>query len=69
MVTKVEIAKNQYDQDAKTADKKRFDLGTDDERYNRLAPTIGVSDPLDFTKGTGIKRLKINKLGFDVETE
>jgi len=69
VICQLENAKNKYDQDSKSADKKKFDTLSDEERFGRLAPILGASDPVVFVLGSGINRLKINKLGYDVEVD
>lgn len=68
IISKVEAAKNQFDTEADTEDRKRFDTATNEDRYSILSSLLGERDAIRFLAGSGIKTLKINKLGDDVET-
>jgi len=69
IICDIEMGKGRFDQDAPIKDKRKFDNGSDAERFNKIAPLIGVSDPVIYTSGSGINRIKVNKLGEDVTVE
>lgn len=66
---KIEAAKNSYDSTANTQARSKFDGSNDQSRFELLAPLMGAEDPVAFVRGTGITKLKINRLGEDVEVE
>ena len=68
IVCLVENAKDKFDQDSKVSEKRSFDSIDETQRFEKLQPTLGVTDPLAFFKNTGIVHIKVNKLGLDVET-
>jgi hypothetical protein len=69
ILTRLEIAKNLFDSESKTIEKRKFDDASDEERFDKLSPKLGESDSIKFIEGSGIKLMKINKLGNDVEVE
>lgn len=69
VVSKLEGAKNNYDSTANEQARTKFDGSSDETRFELLAPLIGADDPIGFVRGSGISRLKINRLGENVEVE
>jgi hypothetical protein len=69
IVSKIEAAKNSYDSTANIQARGKFDGSNDQSRFELLAPLMGAEDPVAFVRGTGITKLKINRLGEDVEIE
>lgn len=69
ILTRLEIAKSTLDSDSKPIERRKFDDASDEERFDKLASKLGESDSMKFIEGSGITRMKINKLGTDVEIE
>lgn len=69
VLSKLESAKNNFDSTANTQKRSSFDSASDESRFETLAPLMGAEDPVSFVRGSGIGRLKINKLGENVEVE
>jgi competence protein ComGC len=69
VVSKLESAKNSYDSTANEQARNRFDGSSDEARFELLAPLMGAEDPVSFVRGSGISRLRINRLGENVEIE
>ena len=66
VLSKLESAKNVYDTTANKDSRTKFDGSNDETRFEQLAPLMEATDPITFVKGTGIHRLKINRLGENV---
>jgi competence protein ComGC len=69
VVSKLEGAKNSYDSTANEQARNKFDGSSDETRFELLSPLMGAEGPVEFVRGTGISRLKINRLGENVEIE
>lgn len=69
VVTKIEGAKNNYDSTANEQARNKFDGSSDETKFELLGPLMGAEDPVSFVRGSGITRLKINRLGENVEVE
>lgn len=69
IICKLESAKNMYDDTSSPATRAKFDGSSDEARYEQLAVLLNEPDPFKFISGSGVTRLKINRLGEDVEVE
>jgi hypothetical protein len=69
VISKLEGAKNSYDSTANDQARNKFDGSSDEARFDLLAPLMGAEDPVSFVRGSGISRLRINRLGENVEVE
>jgi hypothetical protein len=69
VVSKLEGAKNMFDESSSPATRAKFDGSSDEARYELLAGLLNQPDPFAFIGGSGISRMKINRLGEDVEVD
>jgi competence protein ComGC len=71
VIVKVEVAKEQFDQESRPEERKKFDGATEPEKFSILAARLGPegANPEKFIKGNGFKKITINKLGYDSDIQ
>ena len=69
LTSRLETAKNMFDDTSSPATRAKFDGSSDEARYEQLAGLLQQPDPLAFVAGSGITRMFINRLGEDVVLE
>jgi hypothetical protein len=69
LISSVEIAKSEFDQEKSAAEKKKFEMASDEARFQMIAYKLKTSNPEKIKEGTGIVHLRINKLSAPVQTE
>ena len=68
-MTEMEIAKNKFDQEANPDDKDAFNNGSENERFDKLAPYLKTDNSANYFAGSGITECRINPIGTDIEAK
>jgi type II secretory pathway pseudopilin PulG len=69
LTSRLETAKNMFDDTSSPATRAKFDGSSDESRYEQLSILLGQPDPLLFVSGSGVTRMFINRLSEDVVLE
>jgi len=69
LTSRLETAKNMFDDTSSPATRAKFDGSSDESRYEQLSGLLQQPDPLAFVAGSGVTRMFINRLGEDVVLE
>jgi hypothetical protein len=69
LTSRLETAKNMFDDTSSPATRAKFDGSSDQDRYDQLSGLLQQPDPLAFVAGSGVTKMFINKLGEDVVLE
>jgi|688.fasta_scaffold2458551_1 hypothetical protein len=69
LTSRLETAKNMFDDTSSPATRAKFDGSSDEARYEQLSELLQQPDALAFVAGSGVTRMFINRLGEDVVLE